>query len=165
MDTHTKFGVGGTLSVNKTQSLGWDVVQVPMIRLEEQYAATPHEAKEVIHLLKSDTQGHEIGVLRGARRLFWERRVRFVLVEMDLSLAGGRAEGDKVIRYLASYGFVCCDMKWHDDTGRPYEGSHGIGNSTLVGHWVHALGLARTPKHDRPVSTDLFCEHVGKIVV
>tara|TARA_B110001452_G_scaffold206193_1_gene176274 strand:- start:870 stop:1286 length:417 start_codon:yes stop_codon:yes gene_type:complete len=107
-----------------------------MLRLEEQYAATaPHEPKEVIHLLKSDTQGHEIGVLRGARNLLWERRVRFVLVEMDLSLAGGRAAGDKVIRYLASYGFVCCDMKWHDDTGRPYEGSHGIGNSTLVGHW------------------------------
>ena len=69
-DRHNKHGVGGTLSSRLDAQTGkpisgWDAVKVRMVRLD---AVVPQAAS--VFLLKSDTQGHELAVLRGAEGLF-----------------------------------------------------------------------------------------------
>jgi len=67
-----------------------------------------------IDVLKVDTEGHDLAVLRGARRMLAERRVRFVYVEFNTMLPKAGATGGALMpigeilepagfRFVASY--------------------------------------------------------------
>ena len=173
-DRHNRHGVGGTLSapgsgyVRNTSMAGWSRESVPLVRLDGQ--VEPHES---VYLLKSDTQGHEMGVLRGAAGLFASGRVRFVLVEMAIRLlqsgnaianferkaAAQLEEAVQIIELLHGYGFTCCDLPWHDRVGSIHalEGATRFG--TPVDAWAWAETLARYPVGKNGfVFTDLLCE-------
>jgi FkbM family methyltransferase len=76
---------------------------VPMITLDD-YC----EEHNVIHvdLLKSDTQGYELEVLRGARRLIEAARVRLILVELNfVERYEGQPRFDEVLSFVLDRGF------------------------------------------------------------
>jgi hypothetical protein len=63
-----------------------------------------------IHLLKIDTQGHEYGVLLGARKIFENYRVNMVELEFwPKGMNQGGTNAVKVLDFLHSFGFVCFD--------------------------------------------------------
>ena len=63
-----------------------------------------------MHLLKIDTQGHELGVLRGAQRLFEEARINMVELEFwPKGMTAGGANGRR--------GDDCASSK---SVGKPY---------------------------------------------
>ena len=63
-----------------------------------------------MHLLKIDTQGHELGVLRGAQRLFEEERINMVELEFwPKGMTAGGANAVEVLDFLHSFGFMCFD--------------------------------------------------------
>lgn len=124
---------------------------------------------------KYATQGLELDVLRGASGLFAQRKVRFVLVEMSIRLLPGhegtlRAGGafvelraklktaTEIIDLLASQGFLCCDLAWHDDIGRLANRSTNRARQAVDARaWAHAL--AQVPRGKNGFYfTDLLCE-------
>jgi len=63
-----------------------------------------------VHLLKIDTQGHEYGVLLGARKLFENFRVNMVELEFwPRGMARGGVNAVQVLDFLHSHGFMCFD--------------------------------------------------------
>lgn len=84
-------------------------VKVPAYRLD-----TPGLLKEHVHMLKIDTQGHELKVLKGAEGLLSAPRPIEVL-HFEFSPALMRNAGDdpsELLRYVTSFGYMCfdCDM-------------------------------------------------------
>ena len=181
-DRHNKHGVGGTLSpranggsgsgsaLGKSGSgslpSGWESVEVPIVRLDGQVGAA-----EKVFLLKSDTQGHELSVLRGASGLFAKRRVQFVLVEMAIALSasGDQYEGEakqrvqveeatQIAELLNDAGFICCDLPWHDRAGGRYAGPPAKTDA-----WGWANHLQHVPRgRNGFYFTDLLCELGGE---
>ena len=76
---------------------------LPSVRLDSVIA-------QDIHLLKIDTQGHEYGVLLGARKIFENYRVNMVELEFwPKGMNQGGTNAVKVLDFLHSFGFVCFD--------------------------------------------------------
>lgn len=86
---------------------GQTALDVPVVTLDSVLGGRG----EGVHLLKIDVQGHELGVLQGARRLFEEGRINMVNLEFwpkGMS-AGGEEGGVAVLDFLHGYGFMCFD--------------------------------------------------------
>ena len=67
-------------------------------------------ANQDVHILKIDTQGHELSVLRGARRLFEEARINIVELEFwPKGMEAGGVNPVEVLDYLHGFGFMCFD--------------------------------------------------------
>lgn len=60
-----------------------------------------------IDLLKIDTEGYEMNVLRGANSLLSDRRIQFILAECDFFRRSGEPHGDfgELYSFLRDYGF------------------------------------------------------------
>jgi FkbM family methyltransferase len=66
---------------------------------------------EHVDLLKVDTQGYDFEVLKGSARLFSERRISHVLIELNhASLYTGQCSPWEIESFLASHGFRLVDM-------------------------------------------------------
>jgi FkbM family methyltransferase len=116
-------------------------IEVPAIRLDSIIS------NQDVHLLKIDTQGHELGVLRGARRLFEEGRINIVAVEFwPNGMAAGGFSAVDVLDFLHGFGFVCfdCSRNGHVPPARPsdFEGfvaSFDPGRDEGFGAWDELL--------------------------
>ena len=67
-------------------------------------------AVERVQLLKIDTEGADLAVLRGARRMLGERRVDFIYVEFNDLLQKGAVDGgalQPIAEFLAPFGYEC----------------------------------------------------------
>ena len=65
---------------------------------------------QTIHLLKIDTQGSELAVLRGAEALFRENRINMVELEFwPKGMTKGGYDPVAVLDFLHNHGFVCFD--------------------------------------------------------
>jgi FkbM family methyltransferase len=81
---------------------------VPVVTLDD-YAAR-HQLKE-ISLLKIDTQGYELHVLRGAAALLRADRIGAVLLELNfMALYQGQAAAPEIIRLLQDHGLPLVDF-------------------------------------------------------
>jgi FkbM family methyltransferase len=65
-----------------------------------------------VSLLKIDTEGYEINVLRGAERLLAEGRIDFILAECDFFRRSSEPHGDfsEIFKYISSRGFHVVSM-------------------------------------------------------
>jgi len=176
-DRHNAHGVAGfvgelTFPPNATKGTaererleeGWQHVKVPLVRLDSTVAPEEH-----VWLLKTDTQGHEFDVLKGAAGLFRERRVRFLIVESSIRLLpGDTAERERALRqgrsppearllaqreemtlmveFLEAHDFACCDLAWHDEAGKRREANlhqsnvpTGLRQPTEASEWSASL--------------------------
>ena len=65
---------------------------------------------QTIHLLKIDTQGSELAVLRGAEALFHDKRVNMVELEFwPKGMTRGGYDPVAVLDFLHGHGFMCFD--------------------------------------------------------
>jgi hypothetical protein len=90
--------------------------QVPVLRLDDVIR------NQNIHLLKIDTQGNELKVLRGAEGLFRHRRVNIVQLEFwPKGVAQGGDDPVGVLDFLYRHGFMCFDysLNRHIPASRP----------------------------------------------
>lgn len=85
---------------------------IPLVSLDDYFAGASPDLINDVRLIKVDTQGHEIPVLRGAQRLLSEGPRQFLLfVEVDhkLQKAAGYDPED-VLKFMRSVGWkACCD--------------------------------------------------------
>ena len=76
--------------------------RVPVVTLDDE---VPGDA--AVWMLKADVQGHEMQVLRGARKLLRERRVAWMVLELDVfalkaaSAPGRPSSGSELLGFLA----------------------------------------------------------------
>jgi FkbM family methyltransferase len=78
-------------------------VEVPVVTLDN---FAKDNGIEFIHILKSDTQGYDFEVFKGARQLMEKGRIHLVYFEFIFSdMYEGLPTFDKVFRYLKDYGF------------------------------------------------------------
>lgn len=87
---------------------GWGSVagsiEVDVVTLDD--FASKHAISHV-DVLKSDTQGFDMEVLKGASRLLAERRVSAILLEMIFTdMYTGAAKPDQILRELGGHGFL-----------------------------------------------------------
>lgn len=75
---------------------------------------------DYIDILKSDTQGFDLEVMRGAARLLSARRIHLIYVEIILSdMYRGLPRLDEIFRFLADCGFVLVAFyDFHYENGR-----------------------------------------------
>ena len=113
-------------------------------------------ANQHVHLLKIDTQGHELSVLRGAQRLFKEARINIVELEFwPKGMEAGGVNAVEVLDYLHCFGSMCFDYSRnrHVPPNRPsdFEGfvaSFDVSRDKGFGAWgelvcfnlMHELG-------------------------
>jgi len=98
---------------------GWEVIRrktpVPVLMVDR-YCA--ERGIEQIDLLKTDTEGYDLEVLRGAERMLREGRVSLVLAELLFRpLYRGLAEPDAIYRHLRERGFrlvTCYRMHYYE---------------------------------------------------
>ncbi|KAG2431432.1 hypothetical protein HXX76_009447 [Chlamydomonas incerta] len=90
---------------------------IPLVRLDD---VVPADAK--IYVLKSDTQGHEFGVLSGARQLLARAKVHVMMLEFwpQGALENG-FDSKNLLDLLHEYGFFCFDGGYtvYNYWGRP----------------------------------------------
>jgi FkbM family methyltransferase len=104
---------------------GATTVPVPLLKLDDAlpaWAAHGGGDRQQALLLKIDTQGWELRVLRGASRLLEERAFRYVLYELSPWLMRRASSGDplELVQLLPSKGAVCFDMMGtHNKLPRP----------------------------------------------
>jgi len=74
-----------------------------------------------ITFLKTDTQGHELHVLKGARRLLQHGRIDWIHVELDPMGLRSRSSttASMIFRHLADHGFGCVNARIN--TYRPHQ--------------------------------------------
>jgi FkbM family methyltransferase len=61
---------------------------------------------EAIDILKTDTQGYDLEVLKGAERMLRGRRIRFIYLEINFDeMYEGQASFDDIYRFLSDRGF------------------------------------------------------------
>jgi len=92
---------------------GGQKVKVPVVTLDEMVDKYygPHQR---IAFLKSDTQGHELQVLQGAKRMLAERRVEMMHIEFSPNLIisnyhNNKEAPQKLLQFLWEYGYRCFD--------------------------------------------------------
>ena len=120
-------------------------------------------------LLKSDTQGYEMGVLQGAARLLRTRPVGLLLVEAsDFLLRRAGASPLRLMRLLDGLGFACTHMafwaKLRDEDGvvkfKPLNRTHlpeVLSGRHSIPFEEAAGWLRRLPPLNSSGWTDLLC--------
>ena len=103
------------------------------------------------YVLKTDTQGHELSVLRGAQNLIKAGRIKYILVEFDPTLLRKAGTNPNyLVRWLYRHNFYCMDLMWEPTSKSEF--------SPPLSH--HAGELAENLlKHSPYGYTDLFCSH------
>merc|ERR1712146_752656 len=99
-------------------SAGSGNVEVPVLTLDD---ALPNWADKV-ELLKIDTQGYELHVLKGAAKSLAARRYRYVLYELSpwLMRKGQLGNPEELLSLLPRLGALCFDMMGtHNKLPRP----------------------------------------------
>jgi FkbM family methyltransferase len=97
--------------VRDDQVQGKSTTSIPIVTVDG--AIPPAMAGRDIVLLKTDTQGYEEGVLRGAHHLLQARRVRFLIVECSpylLESSRSRTKPVALMQLIASYGYACTTL-------------------------------------------------------
>ena len=158
-------GLGSSLVSANVPRKDARVIRVPVVRLDEFVpwalrAQGASNATREIFVLKVDSQGYEIPVLRGASRLFREWRVEYVYSEFSPRMldrwAAGAPGGEHAItaagvgggalallEILRSHGFLCFDaleQNTHVPEDRPSE-FRGF----VRAHFEHRKGLKCGP--------------------
>ncbi|TLD69265.1 FkbM family methyltransferase [Phragmitibacter flavus] len=104
------------------QSIGTEKVKV--MRLD-QFAED--EGVAHIDLLKLDTQGFELAVLRGADRLLCDGRVKAILLELNFdALYQGQCRATEVMDFLQSRGYQLVDFYQKARRGHPLSWCNGL---------------------------------------
>ena len=76
-------------------------ITVPLVRLDS-------EIDERIHLLKIDTQGHELGVVRGAEGIIRRHGIDVIHAEFSPALMRGHGvQPEDFLEYMWSMGYTC----------------------------------------------------------
>ena len=96
---------------------GEDVIEVPTYTLDDIFYygndvnnITPSKK---IALLKTDTQGFEMQVLQGARKLLETKRVEYVVIETSWLLLDAHGSSPKKIAdHMLSLGYYCCNAPY-----------------------------------------------------
>lgn len=71
-------------------------------------------ANQDVFLLKTDTQGYELNVLKGAARLLRDGCVRFMLVEFSYGLMQhSKTDPFALLNFIYDHSFVCTYMAYH----------------------------------------------------
>lgn len=110
-------------------------VQVPVTTVDD--FLTSHQIPAV-HLLKIDTQGFDLHVLKGAQDSFRNGRILNVLVELNfLEMYTGQAAATEILQFLAANGLFLVDL---------YEKEFRQG---VLG-WCTGLFSIRKPRHKDP---------------
>lgn len=104
-------------------------VQVPVVRLDD---VVPSDRN--VHLLKTDTQGFELNVLRGAAGLLSAKRVRYIYAEFwPKSMRQNGQDPADVFRLLQCHGYFL----------------YQVGGSHDQGHGLSLLREASDPSFER----------------
>jgi FkbM family methyltransferase len=83
-------------------------ITVPVLRLDD-YAASSEIGR--IDLLKIDTQGYELRILKGCIGLLGERRIGAILLELNfVPLYDGQVWAHEIIGFLHEHGFGLVDL-------------------------------------------------------
>ena len=137
---------------------------VPILTLDE----TVPEDQPVL-LLKTDTQGFEMGVLRGARRLLTRRAVRFLIVECSPYLLGRNGATPRdLMRLVAGFGYACTHLAFFRPKVKPNQWEQGIlrfpqdpqcpaQEAATITFDAFERILRRVPPTNRSGWSDLFC--------
>lgn len=86
--------------------------RVPVVTLDSE---VPGDA--AVWMLKADVQGHEMQVLRGAIKLLRERRVAWMVLELDVfalkaaSAPGRPSSGSELLGFLERHDFSCLNLR------------------------------------------------------
>lgn len=91
---------------------GWGrvtkVTEVPVVTID---GYCDEHRVDRIDLLKTDTQGYDLEVLRGARRMLQTASVALVLTEMNFAtLYDGQARADEIFGYMFDLGYVLVSL-------------------------------------------------------
>jgi FkbM family methyltransferase len=103
--TTESLSVGNTLVVNEELgSSSGALVEVPVDTVD---AFCADRNLQRVNLLKIDTEGYEMSVLRGAQNLLAEKRIDFILAECDFSRREGEPHGDfiEISQHVSAFGF------------------------------------------------------------
>ncbi|GAB4271008.1 MAG TPA: hypothetical protein DIU37_04245 [Opitutae bacterium] len=83
-------------------------IEAPIITLDDY---TEEHGINFIDLIKTDTQGYDLQVLKGAKRLFQEKRVRLVFTEVIfVNMYEGHSSFEELYAYLTKHGFKLISM-------------------------------------------------------
>lgn len=85
---------------------------------------------DYIDLLKTDCEGYDLEVLRGAEKLLVGERIGAVYCEVDFLTGGGHASFVEIDMFLRDFGFVC--YGFYDYSGTGYSLSHSFCNALWV---------------------------------
>lgn len=87
-------------------------VKVPVVTLDD---TVKLDATQDIMLLKTDTQGFELGVLKGAAKVLRTRRPHFLLVELSRSLLRRAGSSPlELMQLIDGFGFTCVHLAVHE---------------------------------------------------
>ena len=114
-------------------------------------------------LLKTDTQGFELGVLQGAASMMQRGMVRLLLIEMSHELLNNAGASPlQLMRHVASAGFVCTYLRFFSAVDRKHRRygprpppPSALGRS-LSFEQMDDL-LQSLPPHNTSAWTDLLC--------
>lgn len=96
------FGVG-----KRVKGIG--MVKVPVVRLDDEVSIGARTPNGIV--LKSDTQGYEMEVMRGAERLFSQQAVRLLFVEMSSGTLKARGSSPlELMAWLHAHGYDCTHL-------------------------------------------------------
>lgn len=142
-------------SFRKVEVANEHSVKVPVITLDSEVG----DGQSIL-LLKTDTQGFEMDVLAGAKRLLRNKVPRLLLVELShylLNKAGSSTL--KLMEFIAQCGYVCTHLTFHGP-----KKEKGFGLKTTPDQFRRPLAfsemaslLKHFPPEGKPAWTDLLC--------
>ncbi len=105
------------------------------------------EIAERVHLLKIDTQGHELKVLQGAEGLIRKHGIDVIHTEFSPALMRGHGvEPEEYLEYLWALGYTCSYC--NDNFGLPEKELPSTGSVWGWGGFTQGFGvLAEIPGH------------------
>jgi FkbM family methyltransferase len=119
---------------------------VPLLRLDTWLARTPSAAP--VRLLKTDAQGAELAVLRGAEGLLRSRRPTLLLEFWPYGLRRCGADADALLRLLVAHGYALEVL--HEPSGARYPATPERLPVEFPAHvaWAFTTLLAKMPTDD-----------------